>query len=144
MHFQCQNFLILSHFSECFDVPAGCYALQTSLGHDYNYGVICDLITYIFISEQISTKHYSIERPSYNKISATFHPNLMTNTWADPWFTRRRANDERGPSILSSAKFLKNWMKMKKIGPRGRMIYYVDLPQQAATKWSTKEISLHV
>ena len=23
MHFQCQNFLILSHFSECFDVPAG-------------------------------------------------------------------------------------------------------------------------
>ena len=24
MHNQCQNFLILSHFSECFDVPAGC------------------------------------------------------------------------------------------------------------------------
>ena len=24
MHFQCQNFLILSHLSESFDVPAGC------------------------------------------------------------------------------------------------------------------------
>ena len=32
MHYQCQNFLILSHFSECFDVPAGCQGTNLLFG----------------------------------------------------------------------------------------------------------------
>ena len=32
MHYRCQNFLILSHFSDCFEVSAGCKRLDYSGG----------------------------------------------------------------------------------------------------------------